>query len=225
MNTPRCHKAGTPACRSAFLLAFLGTSAIFGATRAAIAQTPPEHRTEPQYNVGVTTAGMRHLGGVGLGIVGIYRRPEPIWRRVHVGGEALLLHSGERRVRVQDAYNDAFLADSALVSYVYEQVGSVGVGGTLFLPLHRSSASPGLHLPGITLACSGGLIFETDLVGLQSSDVQTYYGYSSPSDTDILFRPYVRPQLMLSRGPFSIVGAFALLPRFASWALGVTYGW
>jgi len=188
------------------------------------AQALPDSAAVRRFHAGLTTVGVQHLNVVGLGLFGVYGNWQRSMSAVNWGGELFLLHSGERRVQREDAYNKAFAQDSVL-TYVYEQVSSISLGGSAFRVLHAPPEEFGPTLPGVALGFSAGVVLETDRVGLQTSDLEYYYGYSAPSNTDISFRPYVRPQIMLSQGPVSIVAGVAVFPVFASWSVGVAYGW
>jgi hypothetical protein len=186
------------------------------------------HRGPRLWHVGLVVTGVRHLGGTGLGIFGFYgdRADRFTW-----GGEAMMLHSGERRIPPLEAYNDYYIVDGKPpqnVTHVYEEVGMIGFGGSIYSALVRPPRNVGLHAPGVTLGISTGLMIETDRVGLQPSDIEQYYiyyGYGSSSDTDLSLRPYIRPQLIVTQGPLSIACGIAVFPKFASWNIGVTYGW
>jgi len=195
--------------------------------REGVAQTFAPSDSVRRFHVGLTTVGVRHLGVVGLGMFGVYGDWQRSQSMVNWGGEVLLLHSGERRIARSRAHNPAFRSDTLYrsVSYVYEQVSSIGVGGSAFRVLRTPPDELDFVLPGVTLGVSGGVILETDRVGLQSSELDLYYGGGAPSDTDVSFRAYVRPQLMLSQGSVSVVVGMAFLPEFASWSVGVAYGW
>ena len=206
-----------PGC---FLLALLPPEA--GKARAFA--RPDSVRT---FHVGLTTAGMRHLDVVGLGIFGVYGD----WQRsssiVNWGGEVLLLHSGERRIARANAHNPAFRSDTLFggFSHVYEQVSSIAVGGSAFRVISRPPQDYGLMLPGVTVGVSGGAILETDRVGLRSSELDVYYGTGGPSDTGVSLRIYIRPHLVVTQGAVSVAAGVAFFPEFASWSVGVAYGW
>ena len=180
-----------------------------------------------KYHLALSASGVRHLRFVGLGIVGWYGDWQAAHTAVGWGGEMLLLHSGERWIPRSEAYNQAFAADSVFggVSHLWEQVSSVGLGATAFHVLRSPPGDYGWLIPGIAVGVACGVILEADRVGLQSSDVDLQYGVSAPSDTEVSFTPYVRPQLVLSQGSISLVGGIALLPKFASWTVGLAYSW
>ncbi len=214
----------SPISRTGCLFLALCGLILLGGIRNASAGESSDETAPWRFRVGLATVGVRHLDVVGVGITGEYRHPLA-WRGVQSGGEALLIHSGERRIPTREACNDFFLDDTAYVSHVYEQVGSVAIGGSLYVPVLKGPDHVGFRVPGVMVGLAGGFMFETDRVGLQSSDIQAYYGYSTPSDTDISLRPYVRPQIVLMQGGFSLSGSAIIFPRFARWTLGVAYAW
>lgn len=193
------------------------------AGRAGAASRSDSART---YHLGLTTVRVRHLDVVGLGMFGVYGDWSGSSSVVNWGGEVMLLHSGERRIPRLKAYNPAY-SDTVYrsISHVYEQVSSIAIGASAFRVLRPPPEEWGLALPGVTLGVAAGIAFETDRVGLQSSDLDLYYGVSAPSNTDVYFSGYIRPQLVLSQGSISVVAGIAFLPEFASWSVGVAYGW
>jgi len=224
MVTAQARALFSPMGWPVFLFPALCGVILLGGIQSAFAGEGSDETAPWRFRVGLATVGVRHLDVVGVGITGEYRHPLA-WRGVRSGGEALLMHSGERRIPTRTACNDFFLNDTAYVSHVYEQVGSVGIGGSLYVPVLKGPEHLGFHVPGVMVGLAGGLMFETDRVGLQSSDIQAYYGYSTPSDTDVSLLPYVRPQIVLMQGGFSLSGSAIFFSRFARWTLGVAYAW
>jgi len=177
-----------------------------------------------RYHVGGAVVGMNHLGGTGIGFIGYYGDWQESTPRLSWGGEALFFHSGERRVRLANAHNKHYAADSLTLGAVYEEAGSIGVGATGYLVLTPAPRRLEMRRPGVAFALSGGVMIETDRVGLRSSSVDAYYGTGN-SDMDFSFGPYVRPQIIVSNGPLSLVTAVAFFPVFPTWSVGMLYGW
>jgi len=217
---------GTGSVRLAGVLAI---ATLWAATASAArledsTRTDDRHGEPHRYHAGVTVVGVQHLGGAGLGLFGLYGRLDRTRPFITPGGELLLFHSGERHVSREDAYNHFFSGDS-LITGVYEQVSMIGLGGSGFVVVRTPPASIRQEMPGLALGLSAGVMFETDRVGLRSSELDYYYGYSSFSDTNVSLRPYLRPQVIVSQGPISLMGGMAVFPVFASWSIGAAYAW
>lgn len=229
-------RTGCIVLRNRIGCAAISLAAFFAIATSAYAQITPteslpyedelKERTDPRlYHVGLSLIGIRHLGGAGLGIVGSYGDRSA---RLSFGGEAILAHSGERRIPPEQAYNTYFMEDDGTYNpnlrYVYEEVAIIGFGGSVHSALIAPPNRVGLHAPGVTIGVSGGLMLETDRVGLRPSDLDLYYGYGS-SDTDLFIRPYITPQLVMSQGALSLVCGVTVFPVFPTWSIGITYGW
>ena len=179
-----------------------------------------------RYHIGLVLTGLRHVGGPGLGMILGYGRLQRGSFPINGGGEFLFLSSGERRVRREEAHNTHFAADSlyATVSYVYETASMVGFGGTAYHVVREPPEELGLVIPGIAVGLTAGVMFETDRVGLRSSEYDVYYGYGN-SDTNISLRPYVRQRILFTQGRLSLTAGFTIVPIFPTWHVGLTFGW
>jgi hypothetical protein len=195
-----------------------------GADALPYGDETPDTVQATKYHLGGGMVGIRHLGGTGIGIVGKYGDWGSVGTVFRFGGEALALHTGERRLSPTDAVNGYYAADSARVALIYEEAGMVGFAATGYAVILPTPPSFGLARPGVALGLSAGFMIETDRVGLRSSSVDEYYGTGN-SDMDIMFRLYARPQLIVSQGPLSLVVARAFLPVFPTWSVTVLWGW
>ena len=179
-----------------------------------------------RFHLGIALVGMRHVDAVGLGVTGSYGnyRDRFAW-----GGELFMVQSGDVRVPPTEARNGHYRDEDGnsvdpSISYVYESVGAVGIGASVYTSLVAPSPTIGFHRPGIALGVSGGAMVETDRVGLRPTDIDLYYGYGS-SDTDLTLRPYASPHLVLSQGPLSVTGSVSFFAVFTTWSVGIAYGW
>jgi hypothetical protein len=185
-------------------------------------EPPPQDR---RYHFGVLFSGVRHLGGQGMGLYLSHSRPYSEKSPVKWGFEGLFLSSGERRIPRSEAHNPHFLADSLYGGYsnIYETASSIGFGGSFSYTLRKPADRFSIGIPGVALALSGGVMLETDRVGLSSSEYDQYYG--SISDTNFTFRPYLRPSVVFTQGAISLMMGMSFLPVFTSWNFGIAYGW
>ena len=186
---------------------------------------PPAERL---YHAGLVFTGINHHDGTGVGLQfeygGFRREPRPL----RFSFEALFVSSGERRLSKYDAYNDYFLQDSVLfapINTVYESFMTIVVGGSVHYVITSPPPWLSVSLPGVALGVAAGGALETDRVGLLSSEYVEYYGYDSYSDTNYSLRPYVRPKVVFTNGPLSVVFSTTFLTEFLTWNVGIAYGW
>jgi hypothetical protein len=177
------------------------------------------------FHIGLMVLGVRKVGGVGLGAFGMYGDVD---RRLAWVGEFLLMNSGERHIPTVEAHNKHYIGSDGLpianVNRVFEEMSMLGFGGGVVFRVLQAPKNVGIYLPGLSIGLTGGIMLETDRVGLRPSDVDQYTGYGN-SDTNISLRPYLGPRIMVRQGPFSVAGGMTVFPIFTSWTVGIAYGW
>jgi hypothetical protein len=183
------------------------------------------HSGPRKFHIGLMVLGVRKVGGIGLGAFGMYGDVD---RRLTWVGEFLLMNSGERRIPTLEAHNKHYIDSDGLPTVssdrVFEEMSMFGFGGGVVFRLLQAPKNVGIYTPGLSIGLTGGIMVETDRVGLEPSDVDQYNGYGN-SDTNISLRPYLGPRIMVRQGPFSVAGGMTIFPIFTSWTVGIAYGW